>query len=229
MCWKVFSICKRGWNGDPWTYAMTYVSQPWNIQTSQSNIYVPLHFQTNLISNCAFSQNCSHKYITSLQCLISNIAFGFGCSYFSFYEEMGIGAQWDNIWVSLTLFGPPVKRWGLWELHSLLLPRSAVFWINHICHPITGIGFNTLTQVSPLAGDSLSMAGCMGMLLLDSALYGLLMWYIEAVWPGQYGVPKPPYFFLTTNYWLGSHAAPTFEADMQVNQDLYHHLTFCQF
>ena len=44
----------------------------------------------------------------------------------------------------------------------------------------------TLTQVSPLAGDSLSMAGCMGMLLLDSALYGLLMWYIEAVWPGQY-------------------------------------------
>ena len=34
------------------------------------------------------------------QCLISNIAFGFGCSYFSFYEEMGIGAQWDNIWVS---------------------------------------------------------------------------------------------------------------------------------
>ena len=126
MCWKVFSICKRGWNGDPWTYAMTYVSQPWNIQMSQSNIYVPLHLQTNLISNCAFLQNLSHKSIPSLQCLISNIAFGFGCSYFSFYEEMGIGAQWDNIWVSLTLFGPPVKRWGLWELHSLLLPRSAV-------------------------------------------------------------------------------------------------------
>ena len=71
--------------------------------------------------------------------------------------------------------------------------------------------------MSPLAGDSLSMAGCMGMLLLDSVLYGLLMWYIEAVWPGQYGVPKPPYFFLTASYWLGSHSTPiTFEADMQV-------------
>ena len=61
----------------------------------------------------------------------------------------------------------------------------------------------------------------MGMLLLDSALYGLLMWYIEAVWPGQYGVPKPPYFFLTTNYWLGSHSTPiTSEADIQVNPAL---------
>ena len=41
--------------------------------------------------------------------------------------------------------------------------------------------------------------------------------YIEAVWPGQYGVPKPPYFFLTASYWLGSHSNPiTFEADMQV-------------
>ena len=61
------------------------------------------------------------------------------------------------------------------------------------------------------------MAGCMGMLLLDSVLYGLLMWYIEAVWPGQYGVPKPPYFFLTTSYWLGSHSTPiTSEADIQV-------------
>ena len=183
---------------------------------SQSNIYVPLHFQTNLISNCAFLQNLSHKSIPSLQCLISNIAFGFGCSYFSFYEEMGIGAQWDNIWVSSPYLGHQL------QLHSLLLPRSAVC-LNKSYLPanITGRGFNTLTQVSPLAGDSLSMAGCMGMLLLDSALYGLLMWYIEAVWPGQYGVPKPPYFFLTTNYWLGSHSTPiTSEADIQVNPAL---------
>ena len=42
MCWKVFSICTGGWDGDPWTYAMTYVPQPWNIQMSQSNIYA--HF-----------------------------------------------------------------------------------------------------------------------------------------------------------------------------------------
>ena len=29
------------------------------------------------------------------------------------------------------------------------------------------------------------------------------MWYIEAVFPGEYGVPKPWYFFLTKSYWTG--------------------------
>ena len=28
------------------------------------------------------------------------MAFGFGCAYFSHYEESGIGAQWHNIWES---------------------------------------------------------------------------------------------------------------------------------
>lgn len=58
---------------------------------------------------------------------------------------------------------------------------------------------------SPLmgTGDRYSMAGAIGMLLVDSVLYGVLTWYIEAVWPGEYGVPKPWYFFVTKSYWLG--------------------------
>ncbi len=83
------------------------------------------------------------------------MAFGFGCAYFSHYEESGIGAQWHNIWDS------------------------------------------------PLLDDKFSMAGAMGMLLIDAFLYGLLAWYIEAVFPGQYGIAKPWYFFLTKSYWFG--------------------------
>ena len=58
---------------------------------------------------------------------------------------------------------------------------------------------------SPLmgTGDKYSLAGAIGMLLVDSVLYGLLTWYIEAVFPGEYGVPKPWYFFITKSYWLG--------------------------
>ena len=41
------------------------------------------------------------------------------------------------------------------------------------------------------------------MLLVDSVLYGILTWYIEAVFPGEYGVPKPWYFFVTKSYWFG--------------------------
>ena len=73
------------------------------------------------------------------------MAFGFGCAYFSYYEEEGVGAQWDNIWTS---------------------PQQS-------------------------SGDEYSLAGCIGMLFIDAVVYGLLTWYIEAVFPGQYGVPKP--------------------------------------
>ena len=35
------------------------------------------------------------------------------------------------------------------------------------------------------------------MLLIDIVVYALLTWYIEAVFPGQYGLPRPWYFPLT--------------------------------
>ncbi len=60
--------------------------------------------------------------------------------------------------------------------------------------------------VLTLLSDScrFSLGASILMQLLDSVLYAVLAWYIEAVWPGQYGVPKPWYFFLTKNYWIGS-------------------------
>lgn len=44
--------------------------------------------------------------------------------------------------------------------------------------------------------DNLTYGYMMGMLLLDAFLYGLVTWYIEAVFPGKYGVSQPWNFFL---------------------------------
>jgi len=44
--------------------------------------------------------------------------------------------------------------------------------------------------------DNLTFGHMMGMLVIDAFLYGLVTWYIEAVFPGQYGMPQPWYFFL---------------------------------
>ncbi|XP_058425894.1 phospholipid-transporting ATPase ABCA3-like [Diceros bicornis minor] len=60
---------------------------------------------------------------------------------------------------------------------------------------------NFRSPVSP--GDNLTLAHIMGMLLFDAFLCGLLAWYVDAVFPGKYGVPKPWYFFLKKSYWLG--------------------------
>nr|XP_031543140.1 LOW QUALITY PROTEIN: ATP-binding cassette sub-family A member 3-like [Vicugna pacos] len=57
---------------------------------------------------------------------------------------------------------------------------------------------------TPASLDNNLVLGHMsGMLLLDAFLYGLVTWYIENVFPGQYGVPKPWYFFLMRSYWFG--------------------------
>lgn len=43
-------------------------------------------------------------------------------------------------------------------------------------------------------------------LLMDSVIYLILVWYIETVWPGEFGVSKPWYFPFSPSYWCGSSA-----------------------
>ena len=37
-------------------------------------------------------------------------------------------------------------------------------------------------------------------LIFDTLLYGFLAYYLDAVFPGQYGMAKPWYFFCTVNF-----------------------------
>ena len=63
------------------------------------------------------------------------------------------------------------------------------------CLPGTGIQWRDL--LSPVnVDDDFTFGQVLGMLLLDSVLYGLVTWYVEAVLPGQFGVPQPWYFFI---------------------------------
>ncbi|KYO42635.1 ATP-binding cassette sub-family A member 1 isoform A [Alligator mississippiensis] len=87
--------------------------------------------------------------------LLSPVAFGFGCEYFSLYEEQGVGIQWYNL------------------------------------------------NASPVQGDPYNFATSVALLLGDACLYGLATWYIEAVFPGQYGIPKPWNFPFLRSYWFG--------------------------
>lgn len=49
--------------------------------------------------------------------------------------------------------------------------------------------------------DDLSLGIVMIMLLVDAVLYLLIALYVEAVFPGAYGVPKKWYFLFTTAFW----------------------------
>ncbi|XP_036067424.1 phospholipid-transporting ATPase ABCA1 isoform X3 [Oryzias melastigma] len=96
--------------------------------------------------------NYTHRILASF---LSPVAFGFGCEYFSQYEEQGLGIQWFNL------------------------------------------------QSSPVEGDSYSFTTSIIMLYVDAFIYALAAWYIEAVFPGEYGIPRPWYFIFQLNYWGG--------------------------
>ncbi|XP_078054223.1 phospholipid-transporting ATPase ABCA1-like [Mustelus asterias] len=97
--------------------------------------------------------------------LLSPVAFGFGCEYFSLYEEQGVGVQWFNL----------------------------------VSSPVEGDPYNFTTSIL--------------LMLLDAVLYSIAAWYIEAVFPGQYGIPKPWYFPVLRSYWCGEfyHTEDLFE------------------
>lgn len=58
-----------------------------------------------------------------------------------------------------------------------------------------GIQWSTINQPVTV-DDNFTMFDVIGMLIFDSLLYGLITWYVEAVFPGEYGIPEVWYFFI---------------------------------
>eukprot|EP00794_Sanderia_malayensis_P008046 gene8046-8908_t len=63
---------------------------------------------------------------------------------------------------------------------------------------------------STVIGDDYSLGTCVNMMLLDALLYMIILWYIENIMPGQYGIPRRWYFPFTKSYWLGSRHRKSF-------------------
>ncbi|XP_061620276.1 phospholipid-transporting ATPase ABCA1-like isoform X1 [Phyllopteryx taeniolatus] len=61
---------------------------------------------------------------------------------------------------------------------------------------------------SPDEGERYTFVVSIAMMLFDAALYWTLTWYIENVFPGQYGIPRPWHFPFTASYWRGSACVP---------------------
>ncbi|CAH1395854.1 unnamed protein product [Nezara viridula] len=73
----------------------------------------------------------------------------------------------------------------------------------------TGIQWKYFDK-SPYYNDNFSLLSVISMLLFDFVLYMILTWYIEHVFPGQFGIPKPWYFPLSWNYWSGKDTKKVF-------------------
>lgn len=63
-----------------------------------------------------------------------------------------------------------------------------------------GITWTTLfSRISP--DDPLTMGSVLLMFLLDIVLYSVIIWYIDKIAPGKYGVAEKWYFLFSPGYW----------------------------
>ncbi|XP_063224088.1 phospholipid-transporting ATPase ABCA3-like isoform X2 [Bacillus rossius redtenbacheri] len=69
-----------------------------------------------------------------------------------------------------------------------------------------GLQWDSLWQPAT-QGDSVVFGHVLIFLVVDAVLYLLIALYVEAVYPGLYGVPKPWNFFLKKSFWCGGEAA----------------------
>ncbi|KAM6168041.1 phospholipid-transporting ATPase ABCA7 [Erethizon dorsatum] len=116
-----------------------------------------------------------------------------GLAYFALYLPYVLCMAWRDrlpagVRVAASLLSPVAFGFGCESLALLEEQGEGAQWHNLGRTP---------------AADVFSLAQASGLLLLDSALYALAIWYLEAVCPGQYGIPEPWNFPFRRSYWCG--------------------------
>ncbi|KAK7500956.1 hypothetical protein BaRGS_00007836, partial [Batillaria attramentaria] len=97
---------------------------------------------------------------------------------------------------------------------------GAVF-ITRLEEETTGLQWS---NVNMKLSDSVSFSWMVYMMLIDSAIYLVLGWYIRNIKPGKYGKAQPWYFPVSQNYWCGGFGSSTHTLPppgRSQNQDLY--------
>ncbi|XP_044061667.1 phospholipid-transporting ATPase ABCA1b isoform X2 [Siniperca chuatsi] len=144
----------------------------------------------------------SFAVVTIMQCFLLSTAFARanlaaacgGIIYFTLYLPYVLCVAWQDY----IGFGAKVFA-------SLLSPVAFGFGCEYFAlFEEQGVGIQWKNLVSsPLEEDDFSLRTTIIIMYFDSFLYGVLTWYIEAVFPGQYGIPRPWYFPFTKSYWFG--------------------------
>ncbi|XP_065774517.1 phospholipid-transporting ATPase ABCA7 isoform X5 [Muntiacus reevesi] len=125
------------------------------------------------------------------------------------YTMRAMGLSATALWMGwfLSCLGPFLLSTALLVLvlKSLLSPVAFGFGCESLALlEEQGEGAQWHNMGTGPTADVFSLAQVSGLLLLDAALYGLTTWYLEAVCPGEYGIPEPWNFPFRRSYWFGS-------------------------
>uniref|UniRef100_A0A6Q2X4B5 P-type phospholipid transporter n=1 Tax=Esox lucius TaxID=8010 RepID=A0A6Q2X4B5_ESOLU len=137
---------------------------------------------------------------TIMQCFLLSVFFNkanlaaacSGIVYFTLYLPHILCVAWQdritrNTKIAASLLSPVAFGFGTEYLSRYEEQGLGLQWDN--------IG------TSPLEGDAYSFFTSIGMMVFDAVLYGFLAWYLDNVFPGQYGIGRPFYFPFQPSYW----------------------------
>ncbi|XP_034027520.1 retinal-specific phospholipid-transporting ATPase ABCA4-like [Thalassophryne amazonica] len=140
---------------------------------------------------------------TVMQCFLLSVFFNqanlaaacCGIVYFTFYLPHIFCFAWQehitkDMKILLSLLSQVAFGFGTDYLSRYEEQGSGLQWDN--------------IQTSPLEGDEFSFLTSICMMGLDTVLYAVLAWYLDNVFPGQYGIGRPFYFPLLPCYWLNT-------------------------
>ncbi|KAG0409982.1 hypothetical protein HPB47_012907, partial [Ixodes persulcatus] len=93
------------------------------------------------------------------------------------------------------------------KLTTSLLPNTGLYWCYRLISFFEGQGIgaswtNINSQAVP--ADNVTLLEIVLVMIGSVFIYGLLLWYLDNVWPYQYGIPKHPLYFLQKSYWYSS-------------------------
>ncbi|XP_016419525.1 ATP-binding cassette sub-family A member 1 [Sinocyclocheilus rhinocerous] len=114
---------------------------------------------------------------------------------YTWRDVMGFGAKIATSLLSCVAFGYGCENLSRYEEQGI-----GIQWSN--------------IRVSPQENDRYSFIVSIFMMLFDAFIYWVLTWYIENVYPGQYGIPKPWYFPFTSSYWCGTPVGSDAQPDL---------------
>uniref|UniRef100_A0A671YDC1 P-type phospholipid transporter n=1 Tax=Sparus aurata TaxID=8175 RepID=A0A671YDC1_SPAAU len=154
--------------------------------------------------------NYSNPILVFLFLLTFTIATIMQCFLMSvFFNKANLAAACSGI-IYFTLYLPHVLCFA-WQdlrfLFSLLSQVAFGFGTEYLSrYEEQGLGLQwDNIQTSPLEKDTYSFLTSIFMMVFDAILYGVLAWYLDNVFPGQYGIGRRFYFPLEPSYWQTPH------------------------
>ncbi|XP_049888886.1 retinal-specific phospholipid-transporting ATPase ABCA4 [Epinephelus moara] len=137
---------------------------------------------------------------TIMQCFLMSVFFNkanlaaacSGIIYFTLYLPHILCFAWQdritkNIKLAASLLSPVAFGFGTEYLSRYEEQGLGLQWDN--------------IMTSPLEKDTYSFLMSILMMVFDAVLYAVLAWYLDNVFPGQYGIGRPFYFPFQPSYW----------------------------